>query len=31
VAHIATPIEVNEEAEQLKRLKKKVEAKSKYR
>ena len=31
VAHIATPIEVNEEAEQLKRLKKKAEAKSKYR
>ena len=31
VPHIATPIEINEEAEQLRRLKKKAEAKSRYR
>ncbi len=31
VPHIGTPVEINEEAEQIKRLKKKVEAKSKYR
>ena len=31
VANIGSPVEINEEAEQLRRMKKKAEAKSKYR